>query len=82
MNLLGRVNSSLKKYQASHHGEKPLYILVSPEEVDGLLEEIKKANGYAPDVPVTTYNGSKIARYEALSKGDLLLTDELPETSS
>lgn len=82
MDLLGKVDRSLKKYQAEHHGDKPLYILVSPEEANDLLEEVKKANGYAPDVLVTTYKGSKIARYEALNKGDLLLTNELPETSS
>jgi hypothetical protein len=81
-NLLHSVDGSLSKYQADHHGERPLYILVSPEEIDDLLEEVKKTNGNAPEMLVTTYKGSKIARYEALNKGDLLLTNELPETSS
>jgi hypothetical protein len=80
--ILQKVENSLDQYQAEHHGEKPLYILVSPGEVDGLLEEVKQANGYPNDVHVTSYRGSKIVRYEALNNGDLLLTDELPETSS
>ena len=80
--LLQKVDTSLDQYQAEHHGRNPLYILVSPDEVNGLLEAVKRAGNHSADITVTTYRGSKIMRYEALNKGDLLLTDELPETSS
>lgn len=80
--LLQKVDTSLDQYQASHRGEKPLYILVPPGEVDALLEAVKQAGGYSQDIVVTDYRGSKIVGYEALNNGDLMLTDELPETSS
>lgn len=79
--ILSRVNDQLEQFQSSHRGEKPLYILVSPYEADQLIDEVKQAAGYAKDTLVTEYNGSKIIKYEALKKGDMQLTDELPESS-
>jgi hypothetical protein len=58
-----------------------LYILVSPYEADQLIEEVKQAAGYEKNTLVTEYNGSKIIKYDALKKGDMQLTDELPEMS-
>lgn len=79
--LLSRVNDRVEQFKSDHRGEKPLYILVSPYEADKLIEEVKEAAGYSKDTLVTEYNGSKIIKYDALKKGDMQLTDELPETS-
>jgi hypothetical protein len=65
-----------------HRGESPLYILVSPYEAGRLFDEVRQASGFDPDVLVTEYKGSKIVKHGSLNKGDLRLTNELPETSS
>ena len=80
--ILPKVDDTLKKYQQEHRGESPLYILVSPHEADRLLDEVRHVNGYDPEVLVTEYKGSKIVTHGSLNKGDLRLTNELPETSS
>jgi hypothetical protein len=79
--ILSRVNDQVERFKSEHRGEKPLYILVSPYEADQLLQEVKQAAGYSKDTLVTEYNGSKIVKYDALKKGDMQLTDELPEAS-
>ena len=80
--ILSKVDDTLKKYQQEHRGESPLYILVSPHEADRLLDEVRHVGGYGPQVLVTEYKGSKIVKHGSLNKGDLRLTNELPETSS
>lgn len=80
--ILPRVDENITRYKDEHHGEMPLYIIVSSFEADRLLEEVKSASGYDADVLVTSYKGSKIVRHDSLNQGDLRLTNELPETSS
>jgi hypothetical protein len=55
---------------------------VSDYEADDLYSEVKQAGGYEQDIVVTSYKGSKIVKYASLKKGDLLLTNELPDTGS
>ena len=76
--ILSKVEEDLKRYQNDHKGEKPLYILVSPHEADELLDAVKLDQGYSEDVLVTEFKGSKIVKYDALKKGDMRLTNELP----
>ena len=76
--ILSKVEEDLKRYQTDHKGEKPLYILVSPHEADELLDAVKLDQGYSEDVLVTEFKGSKIVKYDALKKGDMRLTNELP----
>ena len=76
--ILSKVEENLKKYQNDHKGERPLYILVSPHEADELLDAVKSDQGYKEDVLVTEFKGSKIVKYDALKKGDMRLTNELP----
>lgn len=80
-NIIGRVNSQVEKFKKDHRGQKPLYILVSSDEEEQLLKEVKEAGGYEQDTLVTEYKGSKIVKYDALKKGDIQLSDELPEIS-
>lgn len=76
--ILTRVEDHLKQYSKDHGGQKPLYILVSPHEADELLTAVKSEQGFKQDVLVTDYKGSKIVQYDALRKGDLRLTNDLP----
>jgi hypothetical protein len=76
--ILSKVEESLKNYQKDHKGEKPLYILVSPHEADALFDAVKSGQGFADDVLVTEFKGSKIVKYDALKEGDMRLTNELP----
>ncbi len=80
--ILERVQKEIEKYSKDHRGERPLFILVSPYEADTLMDEVRKSNGYDADTLVTTFKGSKIVKYDSLHKGEMLLTNELPETSS
>ena len=82
MNILPKIDDTLRKYKDDHRGDTPLYIIVSPEEADRLMAEVREVNGYDADVLVTTYQGSKIIKHDSLTKGDLQLTNELPDTSS
>jgi hypothetical protein len=80
--ILSRVETEIVNYKKAHRGDDPLFILISPHEADILTEEIRKAAGYSADTLVTTHKGIKITKYDALNKGEMLLTNELPETSS
>jgi hypothetical protein len=80
--LLNKVNEEFKKYKDSHHGEMPLYVIVSSYEFDQILDEIKQEGGHNTPVAITSYKGSKIIQHDALKQGDLRLTNDLPETSS
>lgn len=76
--ILSKVEEHLKQYSKDHGGQKPLYILVSPHEADELLAAVKSDQGFKDDVLVTEFKGSKIVQYDALKKGDLRLTNDLP----
>jgi hypothetical protein len=81
-NILSKIDTLLEKYKTDHHGEDPLYILVSADEEPVLREAVRKSDGLNPDDIVTTYRESKILRHDMLQKGDVVLTNDLPETGS
>lgn len=80
--ILPKLEKKIKHYKDEHHGEMPLYILVSSHDADGLFDEVRKAGGYDADTLVTIYRDCKIVRHDSLDKGELMLTNDLPETSS
>jgi hypothetical protein len=80
--VLPTVEDRMRQYKGEHHGEAPLYILMTNDEADNLMAELKSAKGYDADTLVTEFNGAKIIRNAALKPGDIRLTNELPETSS
>lgn len=80
--LLSKLDSSIKNYQQEHRGELPLYIIVSPDESEQLMEEVRKREGHAEDVTVTSFKGMKIMPSDTLKPGEVRLTNELPEVSS
>ena len=80
--ILSKVDEQIKKFQADHAGEKPLYILVSPFESEALYEAVKRKEGHSQDIVLTTYKGTKIVENGSLKQGDLRVTNELPESGS
>lgn len=80
--FISQIEQRISDYQKAHTGQKPLFILMTEEEADVLTDEIRKAKGFDKKVMITEYNGIKIVRDPALKNGQLLMTNELPETSS
>jgi hypothetical protein len=80
--ILTKVDNEIRKYKAEHRGEEPLYILISPHEADRLLDEVRNAGGYDDETVVTTYKESKIIKHDSLTKGEIRLTNDLPDTGS
>lgn len=79
--VLNRVKQDIEKYKGEHRGDKPLYIIMASEEADRLMTEVKKEKGYDDQMVVTEFNGSKIVKHPAIKKGDIQLSNELPEAS-
>ena len=80
--ITSQVDQRITEYVKAHPGQKPLFIQMTEEEADLLTEEIRRAKGFDDNVFITEYNNIKIVRDPALKNGQLLLTNELPETSS
>jgi hypothetical protein len=80
--VLSRAEQALHQYKQEHRGESPLYILVTPEESNTLMAEVKEKDHHAQEIVVTEYQGSKIVGHDNLNPGEILLTNELPETGS
>jgi hypothetical protein len=80
--IIVKVKEELQRYKAAHKGERPLYIVVPEEEGDKLLEEVKDHDGFDQDIVVTTFEGVKIVKHGSLKPGDILLSNELPDTGS
>jgi hypothetical protein len=80
--ILSRVEDRIKKYQADHGGEKPLYIIMADDEAENLMKEVKQKEGHDPQIIVTEYKGSKIVKNLGAKAGEILLSNELPETGS
>jgi uncharacterized protein YcgL (UPF0745 family) len=80
--ILSNVEKQVAEYKSSHKGEVPLYILVPSDELETLTDEVKSKHNYPQDMVLTTLNGSKIIKNESLKPGEVLLTNDLPETSS
>lgn len=82
MDIIQCVDGLLDKYAKEHKGESPSYIILSPEDSDLLLREIKKLPGQSKSEMVTSYKGSKIVQNVALHNGSFYVSSELPETGS
>jgi hypothetical protein len=80
--VLPKVREQIKKYQAEHHGEKPLYIIMTSDEADIFMEEVKVEEGHDDHVVVTEFKGSKVVKHPGVKSGEIRLTNEMPETSS
>lgn len=80
--VLAKVDTEIGRYKNEHQGQLPLYLLVSAHEQHILLDEVKKASGVKSDAFITTYKDMKIVRHDTLKDGELLMTNELPETGS
>ena len=79
--IINRVDASLEQYKKDHKN-KPLYLVISKDEGDQLIEETKKSDGRKPDEVVTTYQDIKIERSISLKGSDFYFTNDLPETGS
>jgi hypothetical protein len=80
--VLQKIEGEISRYQQQHLGERPLYIIMSDDEADNLINEIRKEEGYGDHVVITEYKGSKIVKHLALKTGELQLSNELPESGS
>ena len=76
------LDRAIEKYKESHHGNKPLYCIMSAEEADELTDAIRQKKGLDADVILTTYRDIKIIRNSLMERGKFFLTNELPETGS
>jgi hypothetical protein len=82
MKILDKVDEKLKQYKSEHNGDTPMYIQVSTFESEDLRKAIRSKEGLQNEPAITTYQGSKVVENLALKKGDLFLSDELPESGS
>lgn len=82
MEILDKVDKELKRYKSENNGATPLYIQVSTFESDDLWSAIRKKEGLQSEAAITSYKGSKVVENLGLAKGDLRLSDELPESGS
>ncbi len=80
--ILDRVDQRLNAYADEHRGQRPLYIIISPDDADELLKAVKIKKGYEQQIVDTAYRGSKIVPYDGLKRGELELSDELPSVGS
>ena len=80
--MLSKVREQINKYEAEHHGEKPLYIIMANDEADILMEEVKAEEGHDDHVVVTEFKGSKVIKHPDVKSGEIRLTNEMPETGS
>ena len=76
------LDREIEKYRSQHGGSNPLYCIMSAEEADELADALRKENGDAEDVIVTTYQDIKIVRNSLMERGKYFLSNELPETGS
>lgn len=75
--VLSKIEDKISRYQQEHRGERPLYIIMSDDEADKLINEIRKEDGYGDHIVITEYKGSKIVKHLALKSGELQLSNEL-----
>lgn len=79
---LQNVDQKLEEYKGKNHGAAPLYIIVSSRDGDQLLEEVRALGHFEKAEFITSYRGSKIVIHDVVQKGEMILSNELPETSS
>jgi hypothetical protein len=80
--LLERIDKLVDKYKKEHKGEAPLYIIVSPDENEKIIQLIKAKSSLPDGHIVTTYNGIKLAEHPQQLNGKMYVSNELPETGS
>jgi hypothetical protein len=77
-----KIDSLIEQYKADHHGEKPLYIIISPDEGNLLVEEVRRIKKYDSEIIITSYRDIVIAKHDMFTPGKVMLSNELPETGS
>ena len=80
--ITSSLDREIEKYRSQHGGNNPLYCIMSAEEADELADALRRENGDAEDVIVTTYQDIKIVRNSLMERGKYFLSNELPETGS
>jgi hypothetical protein len=80
--VLPKVENEIRRYQGEHKGERPLYVVMTSDEADNLMNELRESKGYDPGTMVTEFDGTRIVKHPALKPGEIQLTNELPETGS
>jgi hypothetical protein len=81
-NVLNKVEDQIRRFQAEHKGELPLYLIMASEDADTLANEVRKRQGYDEQTLVTEYNGTKIVKHYSMTTGEVRASNEMPETSS
>lgn len=80
--ILNTIDRLIDEYRKNHKNAKPLYIVLSPEEIRQAREEIRLLNQHPDDYVITTYKDLKLAEHPALLRGNAYVSNELPETGS
>ena len=68
----------MNDYQKSHD-TLPLYLTISPEEGDALMNELKIKNTDGEEMISTSLHGVKIIKSYNIKPGEFYLTNDLPE---
>jgi hypothetical protein len=80
--LLNQIDKLISSFKENHHGEAPLYIVVSPDESKAVREELKQKENIKDGMIINTYRDIKIAEHPSLLDGKMYVSNELPETGS
>jgi uncharacterized protein YydD (DUF2326 family) len=80
--VMDYVDSLIDTYQQKHRGEKPLYVVLSPEDNERLIEEIRMKNRYPDEQIVTRYRDVSIVNNRSVESRRGYASHELPELSS
>ena len=80
--VTSNIDRAIANYKAQHGGSNPLYFIMSADEADELTNALRKENGQADDVFITSYQDIKIIRNNFMERGQYFLSNELPETGS
>jgi len=80
--LTSNIDRAIEEYRKVHHGDNPLYFIMSAEEADELARLLRQESGAEDNVIFTSYQDIKIIRNNLLEPGQYFLGNELPETGS
>ena len=75
---ISSIDQQIEKYKAAHGGNKPMFIIMSAEEADEVTDALKERNGESEENIVTTYKDIKIVRNNMMTRGEYVLSNELP----
>ena len=79
---LKHIDRLIDDYKKNHKGMKPLYVVLSPDEIKQTREEIRAQENHPPDYIITEYRDLKLAEHPALLNDKAYVSNELPETGS